>query len=74
MKFIGDPGLKVMRACLHVQPERPPTRSLQVVHEYRLGAKHLSRTVDLSTTGTYVINCPEDPENVCIRLAVPSKR
>jgi hypothetical protein len=74
VRFHGDPGLNVMRACLHVQPERPPTRALQVVHEYRLGARHLSRTVDLWGPGSYTIDCPVDPVNVCIRLAVPSKR
>jgi hypothetical protein len=74
VKFIGDPGLNTVRACSHVVREETPTQALQLVHAYRLGDRQITQAIDLKETSSYMINCPEEPENVSIRLAVPSKK
>ena len=74
VRFIGDPGLNAVRACLHVIPDSSPSQALQLVHEYHMGDKQITHAIDLKNAGSYEINCPEEPENISIRLAVPSKR
>ena len=74
VKFIGDPGLNTVRACLHITREERPAQALQLVHEYRLGGEQVTQAIDLQAPGAYEINCPETPENISIRLAVPSKK
>jgi len=74
VRFVGDPGLNTVRACLHVLPDERPAQGMQVVHEYQVGTKQVTQVIDLKETGSYRIDCSEEPESISIRMAVPSKQ
>lgn len=72
VKYVGDPGLNVVRACLHLLPKRPPQKRVRIVHGYRMDGQPYRKTVDLDGSASYTIQCESKPENVFIEIAVPS--
>jgi hypothetical protein len=72
VKFHGDPGLNVMRACLHLLPPGPPRTAVRITHAYRIDGQPREETVELAEPTAYTIDCDGDPENVSITIGVPS--
>jgi hypothetical protein len=72
VRFYGDPGMNTMRVCLHLLPKEPPSTGVRITHEYTIEGRSYSRTQDLAGPAAYTINCDGDPENVSIKIAVPS--
>ncbi len=74
VKYTGNPGLNVIRATLHLKPAARPGTSLEITHGYR-GDGHLKEErVEMTGPGSYTVRVEGMPENVLIRMAVPSKR
>jgi len=72
VRFYGNPGLNTMRACLHLVPKEPPSMDVQITHECTIDGRFYSRTQDLNGPAAYTINCDGDPENISVKIAVPS--
>ena len=72
VRFNGDPGLNAMRACLHLLPKRPPNTHVQIAHEYTIDGRSYRRMQDVTGPAVYSINCDGDPENVSVKIGVPS--
>jgi hypothetical protein len=71
-KFHGDPGLNVMRACLHLLPPGPPRTGVRITHVYKIDGQPREKTVESAGPTAYTIDCDGDPENVSITIGVPS--
>jgi hypothetical protein len=72
VKFHGDPGLNVMRACLHLLPPEPPHTAVRITHAYKIDGQLREQTVDLAEPTAYTVDCVGDPENISITMGVPS--
>lgn len=72
VRFFGDPGLNTMRACLHLLAREPPGTNVQITHECAIDGRSLSTTRDIAGPADYTVDCPGDPENISVRIAVPS--
>jgi hypothetical protein len=73
IKFTGNPGLNTIRACLHLLPKNPPTTNIRIEHAYKIAGQLQSKVVTLNCPGSYSINCDTEPENVFIKMSVPSQ-
>lgn len=73
VKYTGNPALNTIRACLHLIPNRPTTRAVRILHAYRMNGKIYRRDIELNEPNDYTIDCTDDPENIFIRIVVPSK-
>ena len=71
-RYTGKPALNVVRATLHCERERPTGTRLEIAHGYRLAGKLVERKIRMDRPGDYSITCDGKPENVFIRMAVPS--
>ena len=72
VKYTGNPGLNVIRACLHLLPKQPPETELKIVHGFSINGQLRMKTVDLGKPDGYTIECESEPENIFIEMAVPS--
>jgi len=72
VKFTGDPGLNVIRACLHLLPKQTPKTGLHIKHGFSINGRLQTKTIDLDKPDDYTIECESEPENVFIEMAVPS--
>ena len=72
VKYTGKPAVNVLRATLHLRPDRRPGQSIQVTHAYKIGEELFEKTLQLDKPGDYTVPVEGDPENVFIRMAVPS--
>ncbi|MHC4559002.1 MAG: hypothetical protein ACYS80_17060 [Planctomycetota bacterium] len=72
VKYTGDPGLNVIRACLHLLPKQPTQTGVRITHCYRTGEQLHRETIDLDEPEDYTIECEGEPENVFIKITVPS--
>jgi hypothetical protein len=72
VKFTGNPGLNVIRACLHLLPKQPSKTGLRITHGYSINGQLQTKTIDLDKPKDYTIECDGEPENVFIKIAVPS--
>jgi hypothetical protein len=73
VKYKGDPGLNVVRACLHLLPKQTPQNQVRIVHGYEVDGQLRADTIDLDGPGGYTIECNSEPENVFVEISVPSK-
>jgi hypothetical protein len=73
VKYTGNLGLNVIRACLHLLPERPTQTALQIKHGFSIDGQLQTKTIDLDKPGDYTVECDSEPENVFIEIAVPSE-
>ncbi|MHC4705196.1 MAG: hypothetical protein ACYTFQ_31990 [Planctomycetota bacterium] len=71
IKYTANTGLNTIRACLHLLPNSAPSDNLRVTYTYRVGGQLRSTEKRLQGPTTYTIECPSEPENVSITLAVP---
>jgi hypothetical protein len=72
VKYTGNPGLNVIRACLHLLPKQPPKTNLQIVHGFNINGRVQTRTINLDKPDDYIIECESEPENIFIEITVPS--
>jgi hypothetical protein len=73
VKFHGDPGLNMMRACLHLLPKDSPSAGVRIAHTYDIAGRRYEKTVDLTEPAAYPVSCDGDPENISVTIAVPSQ-
>ncbi len=73
IKFTGNPGLNTIRACLHLLPKQPAQSNVRIEHGYKIGGESLSEVVELEKPGSYSVDCDSEPENVFIKISVPSQ-
>lgn len=74
VKYTGDPGVNVLRATLHLQTSRKPRQALQITHAYKIGAEVIKKEVAMREPGDYTVVVDGVPENLFVRMAVPSAR
>ena len=72
VKYTGNPGLNVIRVCLHLLPDEPPQTNLRIVHGFSINGQLQTKTINLDKTGGYMVECDGEPENVFIEMTVPS--
>ena len=72
VKFTGNPGLNVIRTCLHLLPKQIPKTDLSIVHGFSINGRLQTKTIDLDKPDDYTIECDGEPENVFIEMTVPS--
>ena len=72
VKYIGNPGVSVLRACLHLTLPRPADTLIRITHGYKLNAKDQEKTVEMDKPGEYTVDCDGEVENVFIRMEKPS--
>ncbi|MGC9328606.1 MAG: hypothetical protein ACP5I1_13300, partial [Candidatus Hinthialibacter sp.] len=73
VKFTGDPGLNLMRACLHVTPKRAPSAQAVITHGYAVNGVMRTQSIEMNQPGDYAIECESPPENIFVTIAVPSR-
>ncbi len=75
VKYIGNPGVNGIRVNLHsVRPDEKPGMAVVVTHTFKMDGKVVEKTVTLDKPKPYTIECPSQPENVSIKLEVPSDK
>jgi hypothetical protein len=72
VKYTGNPGLNVIRACLHLLPKQTPKTALRITHGFSINGQLQTKTIDLDKPDDYTIECKSEPENVFIEMTVPS--
>lgn len=72
VKYSGKPAVNVLRATVHLKPEKTPRKAVQITHAYRVDGGLIEKVVEMHQPGDYTIDIDGDPENVYIRMAVPS--
>jgi hypothetical protein len=73
VKYTGNPGLNVIRACLHLLPKQHPKTDLHIVHGFSINGRDQTRTIDLDKPDAYTIECDGEPENIFIEMTVLSR-
>jgi hypothetical protein len=73
VKFTGNPGLNVIRACLHLLPKQIPKTNLRIVHGFSIDGRLRTKTINMDKPDDYTIECDGEPENVFIEMVVPSE-
>ena len=73
VKYTGNPGVNVLRATVHLKPEKTPQKAIRITHGYKLDGKLTEKVVEMEEPGDYTIGVDGRPENVFIRMAVPSR-
>ena len=73
VRYVGDPGCNAIRIYAHCRDRRPSnTGTVRVTHTYDIGDERSVKSFDVSAAGgSYNIECPADPTNVSMELAVP---
>jgi len=72
VKYTGDPGLNTIRACLHLLEKQTPNTALRITHGFRINGQLHTKTIALDKPDDYTIECDGEPENVFIKMTVPS--
>jgi hypothetical protein len=73
VRYTGSPAVNVLRATAHLKPEKTPQKAVRITHGYKVGGKLIERLVEMTGPGDYTVQVDGKPENVFIRMAVPSK-
>jgi len=73
VKYTGNPGLNVVRACLHLLPKQPPQTQVRIVHGYQIGRQLHRKIIYLNEPRSYIVECNGKPENVFVEISVPSR-
>ncbi len=72
IKYTGKPAVNVLRATVHLKPDKPPHESVRITHGYKVDDDLVEKTVEMHAPGDYTIDVTGEPENIFIRMAVPS--
>ena len=73
VKYTGKPAVNVIRATLHLTPKAKPRKAVRITHGYKLGGKLIEKVVRMDEPGDYTVKVDGKPENVFIKMAVPSR-
>ncbi len=73
VKYTGMPAVNVLRATVHLRPRRMPQKAIRITHAYTVDGDLIERIVERKQPGAYTITVEGEPENVFIRMAVPSR-
>ncbi len=73
VRYTGDPGCNAIRIYAHCRDNRPSnTGTVRVTHTYDIGDERFVKSFEVPAAGgSYSIDCPADPTNVSVELAVP---
>lgn len=74
VRYTGNPGVSVLRACLHVIPPAAHDPAVRITHGYLLDGRPTERAVEMRGPGAYAIDCEGEVENVFVRIDKPSIR
>lgn len=74
VRFTGDPGLSVIRACLHVRPQKESHTAALITHGYKIDGRQHIHKVEAAPSQEYTIDCAGEPENLFVTIACPSRR
>lgn len=73
VRYVGRPGVNGVRINLHcLQPGEVPEQSLRVTHGFKMGGQLYEKHFSFDRSTEYTLECPEEPEDVFIRMEVPS--
>ena len=73
LKYTGKPAVNVLRATVHLRPDKKPSTALQITHAYQVGDRLVEKVVNLNRPTDYSINVDGQPKNIFLRMAVPSQ-
>jgi len=73
VKYTGKPAVNVLRATVHLVPDKMPRKAIQITHGYKVGDRLIEEVVEMQTPGEYTVNVDGEPENVFVRMAVLSR-
>ncbi len=73
VRYTGKPGVNVLRATVHLEPQKTPEEAVVITHAYHIGDELIEKVVEMQQPGDYTVDVAGQPENVFIRMAVPSK-
>ncbi len=73
VRYTGDPGVNAIRIYAHYRDPRPVNQgTVRVTHTYDIADQRVIKTVEVPAGGgSYTIDCPAEPTNVSLELAVP---
>ena len=73
VRYVGDPGCNAIRIYAHCRDPRPSNAGqVRVTHTYDIADERIVRSFDVPAAGgSYSIDCPAEPTNVSLELAVP---
>jgi len=74
VKVTGNPGVNVLRATVHLKRARPAQQAIRITHAYKIDGRLTERVVEMPAPGEYNVTVDGEPENVFVRLAVPSRQ
>jgi len=75
VRYVGQPGVNAVRVNLHsLQPGERPAQGIVVTHGFKMEGQWHEKRFALDGPGEYTLDCPQEPENVFIRMEVPSDR
>jgi hypothetical protein len=72
VKYTGNPGVNVLRACLHVTPPGKHDPAVRITHGCQVDGKMVEKTVQMQAPGDYAIDVDGEVENVFVRIEKPS--
>ncbi len=73
VKYIGNPGVNGIRVNIHsIRPAEKPDTAVVVTHTFKMDGKVVEKKVVLDKPKAYTIDCPSEPQDVSIKLEVPS--
>ena len=75
VRYIGAPAVNGVRVNLHsVKAGEVKDDAVVVTHGFNMGERLVTRTFTFDRPQRYTIDCPSDPEDVFLKLAVPGVR
>lgn len=73
VRYMGQPGINGVRVNIHfLKPGEKPDQGIIVTHCFRVNGDLYEKRIVLEKPCEYTIDCPDDPEDVFIKLEVPS--
>jgi hypothetical protein len=73
VRYVGNPGCNAIRIYAHCRDSRRSNvGEVRVTHTYDIADERFVKSVDVPASGgSYSIECPAEPTNVSVSLAVP---
>lgn len=73
VRYVGKPGINGVRVNIHsLKTEIASSQSVTITHGFRMGDKIHEREFAFDKPSDYSIECPQEPEDIFIRLEIPS--
>jgi hypothetical protein len=54
-------------------PKNPPKSNIRIEHGYSIKGQEHNATIELDRPGSYSVDCDSEPENIFIKISVPSQ-